>query len=495
MNAPKTFNYSPISITGNYALVSDTFNVVYIEPDSHAVLVLPDLVDVQDGFPLTIRNYGPADVDVLEIDSTFVTNMLPGSTFCIIADKQIIPSEWKVTLGPIGGGSGVPVSGPGLSTNNAVVLWNGTAGSALKNSAIIINGTNDISGVRNITTTGISQLGGSITTTGNLIYSSGLSTTTFANTPSGNNIWTFRNTNDSVVGQNTTDNLTNKTLISSTNNIAANYLNSATTQVRVDAAAAPSSGQALVAINSTSASWQNLPISVSGPITSTVNSVTLWNSTTGNVVKNSAILVDGSSNVTGINNLGINGNASAVNLSITGNLNYNNGGNILSLSAVPTAGRSLILPDASDTLIGRNTIDTLTNKTISYTPATPSNWINLPATVSDALNTLATSAGTFLILGVDSSVTATGNSQGTAYTLTKYFTNVTTAAANTGVILPIASPGMTFVIKNNGGNNLNIYPASSANINALLTNVAYVLNVGLNITLAATSSIHWETLS
>lgn len=58
--------------------------------------------------------------------------------------------------------------------------------------------------------------------------------------------------------------LTNKTLISPTNNIAANSLNSATTSINVSSATAPTSGQVLTATSGTSATWQSLSVPVYG---------------------------------------------------------------------------------------------------------------------------------------------------------------------------------------------------------------------------------------
>ena len=59
-----------------------------------------------------------------------------------------------------------------------------------------------------------------------------------------------------VVGDTSTQTLTNKTLTDATNTITANGLRSATTTVSVSSATAPSSGQVLTATGSTTATWQ-----------------------------------------------------------------------------------------------------------------------------------------------------------------------------------------------------------------------------------------------
>jgi len=53
------------------------------------------------------------------------------------------------TLTASGGGGGI--TGPGASTDNAIVRWDGVGGSAVKNSGVIIDGSNNITGLANIT--------------------------------------------------------------------------------------------------------------------------------------------------------------------------------------------------------------------------------------------------------------------------------------------------------------------------------------------------------
>ena len=61
-----------------------------------------------------------------------------------------------------------------------------------------------------------------------------------------------------IVGHNNTQTLTNKTITDSTNNVMASSLKSATTTVSVSSATAPSANQALIATNSTTATWQQI---------------------------------------------------------------------------------------------------------------------------------------------------------------------------------------------------------------------------------------------
>lgn len=51
---------------------------------------------------------------------------------------------------PAGGGGGGGISGPGSSTSTALVRWNGTAGNAVQNSAILVDASNNITGAGTI---------------------------------------------------------------------------------------------------------------------------------------------------------------------------------------------------------------------------------------------------------------------------------------------------------------------------------------------------------
>lgn len=542
---PKPFNYYGITITGNHTLEADTHNVVYATLLSPATLHLPDLLDVIDGFPVIVKNYGPADLQIRDASDVFVADLLAGAVFELIANRGTV-NQWRAVLGPIGGGSGVSVSGPGVSTDDAVVLWNGTSGGFIKNSSVLIDPTGDISGVQDLSVSGAASFASGVNLTGgNLVYTSGLNSTIFSNTPSGGtHTWTFRNTNDSVVGLSTADTLINKNLLSLTNNIACNYLNSATTQVRVNTAPAPVGGQVLTATTPTSAVWQTPAVSLSGPAGSTDSAVALWNGAGGSVLKDSSVIIDGIGNISGVNDLNAGGDLSGTNvLLVGGSLTYQSGGNSTTLTATPSATRSLALPDANDTLVGRDTSDVLNNKTITsatnnvyanglntatgtvvttasadpiagqvvvatgantaewvtvgdatITPGFPLDWLSIPTSVQNSLDGLAATAGQNLRLGVDPIATSTGVDQSTAYLLNKYFTNITTAPLNTGVILPVNSGGVNIRVKNNGANSVAVYPQVGGDINALGVNNPYTLVSGASVALISTSTTHWETV-
>ena len=71
--------------------------------------------------------------------------------------------KWFVDLAQVlndAGGTVIgDVVGPGSSTDNAVARWDGTTGTLLADSGVIIDDSNNVSGIVNLTTTGNVQLG------------------------------------------------------------------------------------------------------------------------------------------------------------------------------------------------------------------------------------------------------------------------------------------------------------------------------------------------
>jgi len=66
---------------------------------------------------------------------------------------------WKRWLQGLQSFLGSAVRGPGSSTDNAVARWDGTSGTFLNNSGVIIDDSNNVSGIVNLTTTGNTILG------------------------------------------------------------------------------------------------------------------------------------------------------------------------------------------------------------------------------------------------------------------------------------------------------------------------------------------------
>ena len=267
-------------------------------------------------------------------------------------------------------------------------------------------------------------------TSNQIALGNGNTTTINAPIPASNIILTLPLITDTLVGRNTGDIMTNKTITDTTNNVAANSLKSATTLINVSAATAPSSGQLLIATSSTTATWQNISggLSVIAPTAATdANGAILSGSTlqlefatatnpgilsvaaqtlAGAKTFSSAVIINpvnnqivlGVTNTTTINAVApassrtysmpdtganssfvmtdgtqtINGSktfSSAVIINPVTNQVVLGTTNTTTITApAPASNITLTLPNsASDTIVARNTTDTMTNKRLSDT--------------------------------------------------------------------------------------------------------------------------------
>jgi len=101
-------------------------------------------------------------------------------------------------------------------------------------------------------------------------------------------------------------------------------------------------------------------------------------------------------------------------------------------------------------------------------------------------------------LGVDApnvAVSAAGTTQGTATLLTTDFNKVTTAALNSGVILPATNlnQGDQYIVANHGANALAVYPPTGHSLGTLAANAAATVAVGKFATFIYAGSSNWLT--
>lgn len=99
------------------------------------------------------------------------------------------------------------------------------------------------------------------------------------------------------------------------------------------------------------------------------------------------------------------------------------------------------------------------------------------------------------IHGVQTGISASGTTQGTATSLFKDFNVVSTVPAGTGVILPTTTGGFKITVINNGVNVLRVYPSTGAQINTSGTNTPYSLVSGGKLEFVSVTSSQWYTLN
>lgn len=100
--------------------------------------------------------------------------------------------------------------------------------------------------------------------------------------------------------------------------------------------------------------------------------------------------------------------------------------------------------------------------------------VNLIGSGTAPLQAQATATGL-----LSNTLTATGNSQGTALAIPSDFAVFTTVAASTGTIMPSnCNPGDWYTIVNHGANTLSVYPPVGGKIANGSTNAAF--SVGSN---------------
>lgn len=93
---------------------------------------------------------------------------------------------------------------------------------------------------------------------------------------------------------------------------------------------------------------------------------------------------------------------------------------------------------------------------------------------------------------IETGITATGATQATAYPLSKVISNVTTAALNTGVVVPASvATGDQIFVRNGGANALAVYPVGTATINGAGAGVALSLAVGKTCQLICLDGSNW----
>lgn len=209
--------------------------------------------------------------------------------------------------------------------------------------------------------------GGNIDVTTLSLESAGTVTVLAPSAP-GNVTVVIPSVTDTLVNLNSAQVLTNKTITSATNTVSAKNLLHQTGAGSVDiytGVSAPVAGQALIANDPTSASWQDITASVITGILPVANGGTGVNTITSNGV----MLGNGVGPITSAKQAPVGDFVGTTDLQVLTNKTLTTP-NISQISNTGT----LTLPTSTDTLVARNTTDILTNKTMT------SNTNNVTAT-------------------------------------------------------------------------------------------------------------------
>jgi hypothetical protein len=321
--------------TSTTLLGSQTASRVLTLPDATDTLVGKATVDILTNKVLT-GGSGGNTVAANLIQAVNISAVAPAATNVLKAIGATSAAWGVVDIAETTGTVTVARGGTGLTTitTGAVMIGAGTGSVNISRQAPVgaFVGTTDTQTLSNKTLLDSTTLIGATADVTKAVgwsvsgATTGTTTTlTFAQTAS--RVITMPNATDTLVGKATTDVLTNKTITGATNIVSANSLKTTGADVGVASAAPPSAGQVLTASSAVAATWVT-PAVVFADSTFRIQDV---------VDATKQISFDAAGTT----------------------------GTTMSIVSAPTINRVLTLPDATDTLVGKATTDTLTNKTLT----------------------------------------------------------------------------------------------------------------------------------
>jgi len=200
---------------------------------------------------------------------------------------------------------------------------------------------------------------------------------------------------------------------------------------------------------------------VGGPASATDNTLVRFDSTTGQLVQATSIVVaDTTMAVSGVGMLTVNDDAGMQTTTTTTDK--------FTLGAYDVNGAAYV---AFATLTAADTPLCAFTQPAGSTLTWDGGAIGSVTPASGAFTTLsatgAVTAGTYVVRSVGNALTAAGTTRADALQLAKEINNVTTAAAGTGVILPVGVVGMRISLFNAGANAIKVYASASETVDTV----------------------------
>jgi hypothetical protein len=360
----------------------------------------------------------------------------------------------------------------GVSTDNAIVRWDGALGMKIQNSAILIDDSDNMTGIQYLQFNDISVPSNPSDTQGRLYKKTG-----------DDGIWWLPDSAGTAIDLTALSGLTNE-------------------------------GSGAQVYDSTNIALRSLLGTTNGlTVTQNATTITIDNTLTGSNLGGGTNIFSAKSSAflqfntfaAGTGGLSISGPSSnlitldniltAANSGGGSQLFQNKTGATLNFRSLTSGTGISLTQNTNDIAIANTGVTSITGtanqvsasaSTGSVTLSTPTTFI-APGTIRDT---------TGMIYSTSATVSAAGATQGTATGLTTSYNVVTTVASSTGVRLQLnPTPGYIINIVNKGSNPLNIYPASGGVIDSAGTNNAISLPINGSITLEASSATQWYTVN
>jgi hypothetical protein len=377
---------------------------------------------------------------------------------------QIATTGDTVTISALGEGDG-NVVGPMGATDNAVVRFDGTTGELIQNSGVIIDDSNNVTGVNNLAVNNDLAVGNNAAiandlSVGNNLAVAGDSAIAGNETIGGNETVTGTVTSTGGFIGNLTGNASTATLANNTSNVGTKTAAEVEASVDLTQAATSSNVPNTLVLRDGAGSFSSQTVNLNGNLNLTTNPSTL---AAGNILKNGTLFVHNLSSTTntfvGLNT-GTTANASSINNTAMGNNSLNSLTSGDNNTAFGTNSLTLNTSGSNNNAQGFNTLAANTTGQLNNAFGSNALAANTTGIGNNAFGSsaLATNTGSFNSAFGRSALTSNTASNNTAIGSGSLFAN-TTGSGNTAI-------GLSSLLNNTTGS----------------SNIAVGLSAGLNLT-------------